>query len=161
MQLRGVDIIEQDGVNAIAIKPDAGTVKMGRGRVVPLHEHLIAQGFLAFVASRRHNGPLFYDRSKAELPVSAATNPRKPRHARPRERLAAWIRSLGIKDNEVRPNHAWRHTFKRLAARRGIEPGMRDTICGQQSCAELQTEYETPALEDMAAALKKFPRYEV
>ena len=28
MQLRGVDIIEQDGVNAIAIKPDAGTVKM-------------------------------------------------------------------------------------------------------------------------------------
>ena len=126
MQLRGVDIIEQDGVNAIAIKPEAGTVKMGRGRVVPLHEHLIAQGFLAFVASRRHNGPLFYDRSKAELPVSAATNPRKPRHARPRERLAAWIRNLGIKDNEVRPNHAWRHTFKRSRREEISEPGMSD-----------------------------------
>jgi hypothetical protein len=48
-QLRGVDVIEQEGVNAIHITPDAGTVKTGRGRTVPLHEHLVAQGFLKYV----------------------------------------------------------------------------------------------------------------
>ena len=31
MQLRGVDVVEQDGVNVIAITPEAGTVKMGQG----------------------------------------------------------------------------------------------------------------------------------
>ena len=64
MQLRGLDVIEQDGVKVIAITPEAGTVKTGMGRVVPLHEHLIEQGFLAFVASRR-NGPLFYNAIKS------------------------------------------------------------------------------------------------
>ena len=46
MQLRGLDVIEQDGVQAIAITPEAGTVKTGMGRVVPLHEHILGQGFL-------------------------------------------------------------------------------------------------------------------
>ena len=39
-----------------------------------LHEHLLSQGFLTFVASR-HNGPLFYNAVKGEARVSAATNP--------------------------------------------------------------------------------------
>jgi len=160
MQLRGVDITKQDGVDVVAITPDAGTVKTGMGRVVPLHEHLIPQGFLAFVASRPHNGPLFYNQSKAELPASVATNPRKPRHARPRERLAAWIRSLGIKDNEVSPNHAWRHTFKQVAARKGIPDGMSDYITGHAP-ASVARGYGAPTVKDMAEALKKFPRYEV
>jgi hypothetical protein len=34
-----------------------------------------------------------------------------------RERLAAWVRQIGVTDNNVSPNHAWRHTFKRRAAR--------------------------------------------
>jgi len=55
----------------IAITPEAGTVKTGAGRVVPLHEHLLEQGFLDFVVSRR-NGPLFYQQSKAEAPASVA-----------------------------------------------------------------------------------------
>ena len=45
-QLRGADVIERDGVHAIRITPAAGTVKGGTARIVPLHEHLIAQGFL-------------------------------------------------------------------------------------------------------------------
>jgi integrase len=159
MQLRGLDIIEQDGVKVIAIRPEAGTVKTGMGRVVPLHEHLIEQGFLTFVASR-HNGPLFYNQSKAELPESAATNPKKPRAARARERLAMWIRSLGINDKEVRPNHAWRHSFKQIAARKGIPDGMSDHLTGHAP-ASVARGYGAPTVPDMAAALKKFPTYEV
>jgi hypothetical protein len=48
-QLRGVDIIVRDGIHAMKISPEAGTTKTGRARTVPLHEHLIEQGFLAFV----------------------------------------------------------------------------------------------------------------
>ncbi len=159
MQLRGLDVIEQDGVTVIAIRPEAGTVKTGMGRVVPLHEHLISQGFLTFVASRQ-NGPLFYNQSKAEPSGSAATNPRKPRTSRARERLAAWTRGLGISDKEVRPNHAWRHSFKQIAARKGIPDGMSDYITGHAP-ATVARGYGAPTVNDMAEALKIFPRYEV
>ncbi len=43
---------ERDGVNAIRITPEPGTVKTKQARVVPIHEHLIEQGLLEFVKSR-------------------------------------------------------------------------------------------------------------
>jgi integrase len=129
------------------------------GRMVPLHEHLLEQGFLDFVASRRKD-PLFYNRSNAELPGDATTNPKKPRASRARERLAIWIRGLGINDKEVRPNHAWRHSFKQIAARNNISDGMSDYITGHAP-ATVARGYGAPTLPDMAEALKRFPRYEV
>ena len=158
-QRRGVDVTEQEGVKVISITPEAGTVKTGRGRIVPLHEDLIAQGFLTFVGSRR-NGPLFYNASKGEPRASVATNPTKPRYVKARERLAAWIRDLGISDKEVRPNHAWRHSFKQIAARNGIPDGMSDYITGHAP-ATVARGYGAPTVSDMAEALKRFPRYEV
>jgi hypothetical protein len=53
-----------------------------------------------------------------------------------------------------------RHTFKRRAARAGIETGLRDTICGHSPRA-VGDRYETPTVADMAEALKKFSRYEI
>ena len=158
-QLRAADVGEQEGVNVISITPEAGTVKTGRGRVVPLHEHLIAQGLLTFVASR-HNGPLFYNAVKGEPRVSVATNPGKARYIKARERLATWIRGLGVTDKEVRPNHAWRHSFKQIAARNGIPDGMSDYLTGHAP-ATVARGYGAPTISDMAEALKKFPRYEV
>ena len=158
-QLRGVDVREQEGVKVISITPEAGTVKNGLGRVVPLHEHLISQGFLTFVASRR-NGPLFYNAANKEPRESAATNPVKPRYVKARERLATWTRGLGINDKEVRPNHAWRHSFKQIAARNDISDGMSDYLTGHAP-ATVARGYGAPTVPDMAAALKKFPRYEI
>ena len=51
-QLRGIDITQQDGTPSMKISPEAGTTKTGEARVVPLHEHLVAQGFLDFVKAR-------------------------------------------------------------------------------------------------------------
>jgi len=48
-QLRGVDIEKRDGFYVMRITPEAGTTKTGQVRVVPLHEHLIAQGFIETV----------------------------------------------------------------------------------------------------------------
>ena len=41
------------------LTPEAGTIKTGEMRVVPLHEHIIAQGFLDMVKAVG-KGPLFY-----------------------------------------------------------------------------------------------------
>jgi hypothetical protein len=101
-QLRGIDIIERDGIHATKISPEAGTTKTGRARTVPLHEHLIEQGFLAFVKA---NGdwPLFYNERKQPAAADDPTNPRKPRYVKTRENVATWVRSLGVNDPELSP----------------------------------------------------------
>lgn len=157
-QLRGRDVVRRDNIWAIHITPEAGTVKSGRPRIVPLHEHLIEQGFIEFVR-RSGDGPLFFgDTSPLRNTKVDPTNPVRPRAVKMRERLAAWVRAIGVTDKSIRPNHAWRHTWKRRAARAGIEAGIRDAICGH-SPRSVADQYETPTLSDMAEAIKKFPRY--
>lgn len=158
-QLRGIDIIERDGIHAMRISPEAGTTKTGRTRTVPLHEHLIEQGFLAFVKASG-NGPLFYNQpQQLAAALDDPTNPRKPRYARTREYLAKWVRGLGINDPELSPNHAWRHTFKALGFRCGIPEKVLDAIVGHAP-ASVGRGYGEPTLADKARELGKFPRYE-
>jgi integrase len=159
-QLRGSDVIRQDGVDAIRITPEAGTVKTRNTKVVPLHEHVLSQGFLDFVKTRG-KGPLFYESpSRAHPRPDDPANPRKPRYVKARERLANWVRSLGVSDPELLPNHAWRHTFKQIAERAGISERMSDSITGHAH-QSIGASYGAPTLQDMAEALKKFPRYKL
>jgi len=68
--------------------------------------------------------------------------------------------SLGITDPELSPNHAWRHTFKAQAARVGMDERYSDAITGhtrQQQAGPIPK----PIPEDLALAIKKFPRYEL
>jgi integrase len=52
------------------------------------------------------------------------------RFAKTRERLAEWMREIGVGDPELRPNHAWRHTFKKIGDRSRLTENMLDAICG-------------------------------
>jgi hypothetical protein len=70
------------------------------------------------------------------------------------------VRKLGIADKGVPPNHGWRYTFKQIAARNGIEEAMRDYITGHAP-ATIGRSYIAPSVEDMANALKRFPRYQI
>jgi integrase len=160
-QLRGADVIEQNGVHAIRITPEAGSVKTGKARVVPLHEHLISQGFLDFVKSSGR-GPLFSSEPRRRLQEADEdiTKPRKPPSVTARVYLASWVREQGITDLEVRPNHAWRHTFKQRGSRYGMREHVLDVICGHTP-AYVGRGYNVPTLGDMADELKKFPRYEI
>jgi integrase len=159
-QLRGSDVIEQKGVHAIRITPEAGSVKAGRPRTVPLHEHLIEQGFLDFV-KRNGRGPLFYNEPKvSSRDPEAITNPKRPPAVTARVHLAEWVREIGVTDPEVKPNHAWRETFKQIGHRHEISERILDTIAGHAPIS-VGRGYGLPTLADMAAALKKFPRYEV
>jgi integrase len=159
-QLRGADVTERDGIPAIKISPEAGTVKTKRARIVPLHEHLVEQGFLEFVRASG-KGPLFYTEPSAPK-ESDLTNPSRPRPVTTRVHLAEWAREIGVTDPEIKPLHAWRHTFARRARQHRIDHDGTtiNSICGwaQKSVAE---GYGPATPQDMAEALKRFPRYEV
>jgi integrase len=156
-QLRGADCIEQDGAHAIRITPEAGTVKTKQAREVPLHEHLIHQGFLDFV-NRSGKGPLFYVEHKKPPAPAEATNPPKARSVKTREHIAAWVREIGVDDPRVKPNHAWRHTFMLFGTRAEITERLLFAITGHTP-ASVGGSYGKPSLKDTADALKKFPRY--
>lgn len=157
-QLRAGDILERDGVYFARLTPSAGKMKNRKARTVPLHEHLIAQGFLNFV-ERSQGQPLFYQPArpgKREPDGRARQSPAE----RMRSQVATWVRSLGITDPEVSPNHAWRHTFKAMAARVGIDERYSDAITGHVP-PTTGRRYTTPTPEDLAEAMKKFPRYKL
>jgi integrase len=153
-QLRGIDVLPKE--RAIRITPEAGTQKARKAYKVPLHEHLIEQGFLKF-ATASGNGPLFYNEMQSPRKTDP-TNPSKPRYVKAREQVANWVRrEIGVNDPNVRPNHAWRHTFKQIG-RRYLPEHILDAITGHAP-ATVGRGYGAPTLEDMAKALKKFPRY--
>jgi integrase len=158
-QLRGIDILQRGNDYFARLTPSAGKIKTRKARTIPLHEHLISQGFLAFV-DRARGGPLFYDVEKMTVSAPGKKRPRQSAAERTRGRLGAWVRSLGITDPELSPNHAWRHTFKAQAARVGMDERYSDAITGHTPPTTGRS-YTTPLPEDLAEAMRKFPRYRV
>lgn len=158
-QLRAEDITQApEGYWVMRITPDAGTVKTGQLRVVPLHEHLIELGFIDFV-HKIGKGPLFYDPTSKRKTSDDPTKPVQPLWVKARVKMSNWVREIGVKDPGISPNHAWRHTFKRRAARAGLERRIRFAFCGHES-SDVGDLYETPTVDDLAEALKAFPRYD-
>jgi integrase len=157
-QLRGQDIERRGPIHVMKLTPEAGTIKTGKARTVPIHAHVIEQGFLEFVRSHG-NGPLFYNPIE-DQGSSDPLKPKRPRAVSIRNNLARWVRKLGVTDKELKPNHAWRHTFKARADRAGISERMSDYITGHAQ-RTVGAKYGAATVEDMAAALEKFPRYEI
>jgi integrase len=157
-QLRGDDIVLVDGIWAFRIRPDAGTLKNNRARTVPIHQHLIDQGFIAF-ARGYGSQPMFYSAAaQAAQKQSDPTNPQKPLAVKTREHLAKWVREIGVGDPELAPNHAWRHLFKEIADDCGIPEKVSDAITGHAP-VNVARQYGKVRLELMARDLAKFPRF--
>ncbi|KQO68743.1 hypothetical protein ASF22_19500 [Methylobacterium sp. Leaf87] len=152
-QLRRKDVRHEDGVPFIHITPDAGTVKTNRFRNVPIHPHLIEMGFLDYVGTRP--GALFYDPKRGRGGSDA-----NPISKKVGERLAAWVRKLGITDVGVDPNHGWRHGFKTRGRRGGMRDSVLDAIQGHVPQTEGGKYGEFP-VDVMANEMKAFPRYAV
>lgn len=153
-QLRGEDVCVEMGIPCLRITPEAGTVKDKARRYVPLHEHLIEQGFLDFVRSRG-DGPLFFDpkagRGGKEKGSLAA---RAGRH------MGEWVRELGITDPGVAPNHGWRHLFKTLGRTAGIGMDRLDAIQGHAPPNE-GGKYGGWPPTVLDPEIRKIPRFEV
>jgi integrase len=124
-----------------------------------LHEHIIEQGFIQMVR-KVGDGALFYDDKTPRRAINDPLNPSRSRAGNVRGDLAEWTREQGVTDKEVSPLHGWRHTFKQIADRAGISEKVHDAITGHKPASVGRT-YGPPTVEDMAKALKKFPRYEL
>jgi integrase len=164
-QLRASDVYQDEGIWVFKIPHEAGTTKTGDVRVVPLHTHLLSQGFLDFVKASGAGQPLFYNTtptqpSRTKRIEGDATNPPKPRYVKAREHLAAWVRKLGVTDADVGPNHAWRHLFKQRGAAAKIEERLLDAICGHAP-ASVGRGDGAPTTQDKAEAISRFPHYTI
>jgi integrase len=153
-QLRAEDVLEEDGVWVLRITPEAGSVKTHEARIVPIHSHLIDQGFLN-VVGEIGSGPLFYDPRRGR--GGSAQNPHSKKTG---ERLAAWVRSIGVADPEVQPNHAWRHRFKTVGREAGMDPEARDRIQGHAPRSEGQA-YGVWSAKALKTQIERLPRIEV
>jgi integrase len=148
-QLRKEDVRKIEGIWCLVLTPEAGSVKTRVARTVPIHEHLVDQGFLDFVAGCGA-GPLFY------VPDD------KPR-GRPQSVLVLkdvqrWVRGLGVRG--VSPTHGWRHLWRQRAVRAGIDEQFVDQILGHRP-ASIGRSYGQATVADLAAALARFPRFEI
>jgi integrase len=150
-QLRKADVREIEGVWTILITPEAGGNKTNEARTVPLHEHLIEQGFVAAIKDKPE-GPLFYtpEPDRAD----------KAQYEKVGTFLADWVRhDVGVKDKAIMPNHAWRHTFKTVSLEVGIEERAADYMQGHASKGQGR-KYGANTIPALAAQLAKFPRFE-
>jgi len=150
-QLRAGDIRQEEGVWVVHITPEAGAVKTGKARSVPIHSHLIEQGLLA-LAKEGDKTPLFYD------PVAAGGSQKNPPYKQRATKLAEWVRTLGV--TAPAPNHGWRHRFKSVAYEYRLDPEAVDRAQGHVPRSEAGR-YGKRALTTIRDEIEKLPRYEV
>jgi integrase len=147
-QLRKEDVQQVAGIWVMNLTPEAGSIKDKEARKVPLHPHLIQQGFLTFVASRP-DGPLFYDGQRQRKGILNHSRADKVTHY-----LREWVRSLGI--TTPQPNHAWRHRFITLARRYEMSERASKAIVGHAP-GEQHLEYGDDELPVLLRELHKLP----
>jgi len=150
-QLRGKDVALIGGVWTIHITPEAGPIKTSVARTVALHPHLVEQGFPG--VARKTEGYLFFDPTRRR-----GGSDENPQSKKVGEYLAKWVRGIGVIDLDVQPNHGWRHRFKTVSRRIGMEPGIRDRIQGHAPRTEGEAYGDVPpdvSFEHIA----RMPRY--
>ncbi|WP_457797565.1 hypothetical protein [Methylocystis sp. S23] len=152
--LKKQDVRREGDIWFFTFPPEKGCPRF---REVPIHAHLIKQGFLAFWEASP-NGPLFYSEAR-KIRAKAAANPAQIRA----NKIAAWVRELGVTREGVAPNHGWRHTFKSRAQEAGILGSISDAITGHSLAAlgPARSVYEHASLKVLAEAMVRFPRYDV
>lgn len=150
-QLRAGDIRQEQGVWVVHITPEAGSTKNDKARRVPLHPHLIEQGVL-ILAKPNDWTPLFHREG-----VGNAENPASKMRS---SDLGVWVRTLGVDDPNVQPNHGWRHRFKTQARILGIPEELADRIQGHAPRHQ-GGKYGRGALPVgvLLAEIEKMPRY--
>lgn len=149
IQLRKEDIRKVDGHCIARITPDAGTVKAGGYRDVPLHRQIIDFGFADFVKAS-DEGPIFHN----------ATDPAKYKRAAQivSNKLSDWLRADKLCPEGVQPNHAWRHRLKTQCRELGISDLIVDAIQGHAG-KTAGDNYGDVTLKTKIDAIAKLPSF--
>jgi integrase len=150
-QLRVEDVVSLDGIRCFRITPEAGPLKTSNSeRAIPVHSALIDEGFLTFV-SGVGKGPLF-----PGLPLDQFGS----RGGNGTKVLGRWVRSLGIEDKRISPNHSWRHRLKTLARRHGLATDIVDALVGHRKRIVADGYGEFPIVA-LSRELEKVPAIEL
>jgi|SRR6516165_4481963 len=121
------DVYDFGGVWCLDIRLDNrgkdGSLKnIGSERKVPLHPAVIEEGFLRYVGRLPKDGPLFPNLTPDRYGRRGGSGSK---------RLCRWIRvNLGMDNARKAPNHAWRHRFKSVCRRAGIEEEYHEALTG-------------------------------
>lgn len=153
-QLRKEDIRREEGIWVMVLTPEAGSIKSGQYRYVPIHAHLLEQGLLDFVG-KSGEGPLFYN-----LGQRRKADPRKPPAQTVANKLAAWVRKNGVSDPRVAPNHGWRHRFATECRRHGVSEGAEMALKGHTP-KTVGASYGDWPVDVLARELAKLPKVAV
>lgn len=153
-QLRKQDIRKDGDVWIAHVTPEAGTVKSGEPRDVAIHQHLVDLGFIDFVQNCPRD-TLFYDAGRKRVP-DAKNQPA----TKTAENLGRWIRSIGLVDEQLQPNHGWRHRFTTVARTVGMDPEIRRYLQGHTPEDEASKYGDYPAAA-LFREIMKIPRYEL
>jgi len=113
---------------------------------VPLHSQLVDQGFRDFVEACT-DGHLF-------LKPSADGDVLGPFQGL-KNRLAEFGRSI-VPDQNVAPNHGWRHRFKTIGREAGIDSRILDAIQGHAG-RSIADSYGEVTVKTMRLAIGKLP----
>lgn len=143
------DFVRRDGIWMIRIRAENN--KTRKFREVPIHSHLIEQGLLDYAKSRGSR-PLFYDPRR-----SRGAKDSNPHHKKVGERLAEWVRLIGI-DGRVAPNHGWRHRFSSISRVVAMPEDVRNIIQGHARAKVADRYGETWPLVALRE-IEKLPRY--
>jgi integrase len=154
-QLNSSNVVEEETPNGrriwcMRLTPDDGSIKTDEYRLVPIHPHILEQGFLRYV-KQRQGKPLFYEPDLARVADPANTQADKAG-----QRLAAWVRDLGIEG--VPPNHGWRHRLKTISRKADIDRDVGNYLTGH-SAENVAAEYGDYLVEVLYREVCKLPRY--
>lgn len=148
MQLRKEDLYWEGNIPCVRITPEAGSVKSGHFRVVPLHPQLVSEGLVDFINGQA-SGPLFHGNG------TKSSSRRTAEYIG--QRVGQWVREIvGITDRRLQPNHAWRHRFKTLARDHDMDPEYRDAIQGHED-GRASTDYGETTVKAMYREIKRLP----
>lgn len=154
-QLCRRDVRKGDGAWHFRIQSGVG--RTASRRDIPVHPHLIEQGFLDFVDAEMPDGPqeMFYSASKVRDLESRIRQYRKVGNY-----LTFWVRQLGVTDPDVIPSQGWQRRFRMEGRKAGVSQAVLDAIQGREPAAGTKRFLAIPP-EMMLREMLKMPRYEV
>lgn len=120
-QLRKEDVRQEGDRWVIRITPEAGSVKTGQWRDVPLHRQVIALGFTNFIKAAKP-GPLFHGGKTQERYLASARVTAG--------RVSQWLQEAELVPDGIQPSHGWRHRFKTQTREHGLSDRIADAIQG-------------------------------
>jgi integrase len=150
-QLRKEDIRKEEGQWVARVTPEAGTVKAGGYRDLPLHRQIVDEGFIDFV-NDASPGPLFH----------GGTDPNNysVKAVRISSQISEWLRKKDITPPGIQPNHAWRHRLKTQCRELGISDRVVDAIQGHAPRTAGDS-YGDVTLKTKIDAIDRLPEYDL